>query len=103
MVVFMRTTFGLLFSLLLASGGLQAQERQVPQAPEGSRVFRNLAYVENGHERQKLDLYLPAEKGTFPLVIWIHGGAWRQGSKEFCPGLFLVKDGFAVASVNYRL
>jgi hypothetical protein len=30
--------------------------------PEGATVHRDLAYVPDGHERQKLDLYLPKER-----------------------------------------
>lgn len=73
---------------------------------EGVKAQRDLAYVERGHDRQKLDLYVP-EKGTgpFPLIVWIHGGGWAAGDKGGCPPL---RDGFtgrgyAVASLNYRL
>ena len=76
--------------------------------PEGVAVTRNLEYVENGHERHRLDLYLPEDHDptsgeTLPVVVWIHGGAWRAGSKENCPAIPLVTEGFAVASINYRL
>jgi acetyl esterase/lipase len=74
--------------------------------PEDVRAFRDLAYVENGHERQKLDLYLPAKaEGPLPLVIWIHGGGWQNGSKEGCPPARqgYLERGYAVASLNYRL
>jgi acetyl esterase/lipase len=71
------------------------------ELPEDAKVLSNLAYVENGHPQQKLDLYLPAQpKG--PLLVWIHGGGWRGGSKDKPPGLALVKNGVAVASVEYR-
>jgi acetyl esterase/lipase len=66
--------------------------------------LRDLAYVPNGHERQKLDLYFPAQTNrSLPLIIWIHGGAWRGGSKDNCPAARFTGRGFAVASVNYRL
>lgn len=74
--------------------------------PEGVRALRDLAYVENGHERQKLDLYLPAKaEGPLPLLIWIHGGGWQNGSKEGCPPARqgYLERGYAVASLNYRL
>jgi acetyl esterase/lipase len=75
---------------------------RVAEVPEDARVLRDLAYVENGHARQKLDLYLPAQpKG--PLLVWIHGGGWRAGGKGNPPGLALVKNGVAVASIEYRL
>jgi acetyl esterase/lipase len=68
------------------------------------KALRDLEYVKGGHERQKLDLYLPkTATGPMPVVVWIHGGAWRAGSKNGCPGLFLTAKGFAVASINYRL
>src|SRR5207244_967611 len=38
-----------------------------------------------------------------PVVVWIHGGAWRGGNKTRCPAVFLTGKGFAVVSVNYRL
>ena len=74
--------------------------------PSNTKVMRDVPYVENGHEHQKLDLYVPIDAGTpMPLLIWIHGGGWQSGSKEGCPFLrqgFLQK-GYAVASLNYRL
>jgi acetyl esterase/lipase len=35
--------------------------------------------------------------------IWVHGGAWRAGSRYPVPIAALVDEGFAVASVDYRL
>jgi acetyl esterase/lipase len=60
--------------------------------------------VKDGHERQRLDLYLPAEKAAArPLVVWIHGGGWHEGSKSGNPGKALLARGYAVASIGYRL
>lgn len=73
---------------------------------EGVVAHRDLAYVEGGHERQKLDLYLPSgAQGPLPLIIWVHGGGWQAGSKDGCPPLRqgFVSRGYAVASVGYRL
>ena len=82
--------------LLLFSAGLSAGQR---------RVFHDLEYVSDGHERQKLDLYLPGEEVSKPLpvIIWVHGGAWLAGSKDRCPARRFVEAGYAVASINYRL
>ena len=68
-------------------------------------THRDLAYVPQGHERQKLDLYLPEQPSgePLPLIIWVHGGAWQAGSKAGCPARRFVADGYAVASINYRL
>ena len=71
------------------------------------QTYRDLAYVANGHERQKLDLYLPDGGDNHPLIIWVHGGAFRLGSKEGNENdpvpTHYVAQGYAVASLNYRL
>lgn len=95
-------------TLLLVSTTAKAQERMPPPArlPEGVKAYRDLAYVDKGHERQKLDLFVPEKaEAPLPLIIWIHGGGWKNGSKEGCPPLrngYFAK-GYAVASINYRL
>jgi acetyl esterase/lipase len=71
--------------------------------PEGVQANKDLAYVPNGHERQKLDIFLPEKGEKLPLIVWIHGGGWRQGSKESNPALVFTQKGYAVASINYRL
>ncbi|MGA2034698.1 MAG: alpha/beta hydrolase [Thermoguttaceae bacterium] len=73
-------------------------------AAQDVKVVRDVAYVEGGHERNRLDLYLPLKaERPMPLVVWIHGGGWQGGSKEGCPAVPLTGKGFAVASINYRL
>jgi len=74
------------------------------------RVLRDLEYIPGGHERNKLDLYLPQQDGgqkqkvgRLPLIIWVHGGAWMGGDKKDCPAVRFVHKGYAVASINYRL
>lgn len=71
------------------------------ELPVDAKFLPDIAYVENGHAQQKLDLYVPAQpKG--PLLVWIHGGGWVAGTKDKPPGLALVKNGVTVASVEYR-
>ena len=57
------------------------------------------------HGRQRFDLHLPAgcNAGGMPLVVWIHGDTWRDGSKADCPVVWLANQGYAVASIGYRL
>ena len=84
----------------------QLQSQPAPlKAPEGTTVYRDLPYVTTGHERQKLDLYLPKEGKNLPLIIWVHGGAFRTGNKEGLRQnqLDFLAMGYAVASINYRL
>lgn len=78
-----------------------------PIPPAGATTHRDIAYVANGHVLQKLDLFVPAGDGPFPLIIWIHGGAFRMGDKSGIPfdppPLDYLAQGYAVASLNYRL
>jgi acetyl esterase/lipase len=74
--------------------------------PAGVVAHRELPYVDNGHARQVLDLYVPEKAGEpLPLIVWIHGGAWSGGDKNGCPPLRqgYAQRGYAVASLNYRL
>ena len=72
--------------------------------PAGVKALRDVPYVENGHERQRLDLYVPEKsEGELPLIIWVHGGGWQAGSKDACPAINQATRGYAVASIGYRL
>jgi acetyl esterase/lipase len=66
-------------------------------------IFKNISYCTQGHPRQVLDLYLPKSKDKFPLIIWIHGGAFMGGSKQDHVPLDYLERRYAVASINYRL
>ena len=76
------------------------------QLEEGVRKITNIKYVNDSEESKRLDLFLPekvyAEK-KYPLIIYIHGGAWLEGSKDYFKDYRIVKAGFIVASVDYRL
>ena len=64
--------------------------------------FNDVEYARVDGQSLKLDLHLSTAKGQ-PLLVFVHGGAWRGGSKETPPILALQKHGFAIASVDYRL
>jgi acetyl esterase/lipase len=56
-------------------------------------------------ERHRLDLYLPAGSGEFPVMLFVHGGGWKNGNKaefEFL-GKTLAGRGIGVVAINYRL
>ncbi len=74
-------------------------------SPYGAAIIiTNIPYVANPAPRQNFDLILPAQKGDqpFPLVVWIHGGAWMLGIKEWDNVKYLVRHGYAIASIDYR-
>lgn len=76
------------------------------------RVLRDVIFAEHvGYRPLALDLHLPEGDGPFPVVVHLHGGGWRVGSRRrFTPLVTaeesfgrIVRAGFAVASVDYRL
>ena len=75
------------------------------KVPEGVEVLRDLEYAQAKGVSLKLDLYRPSAKPSapMPVVIWVHGGGWRNGSKANCPAAWLATQGYAVASLDFRL
>ena len=76
---------------------------ETPKVLAGVTVYSDVAYVTDGHERQKLDLYVPDTGENLPLIIWVHGGAWRGGDKAHYTPKEYLEAGYAGASINYRL
>jgi acetyl esterase/lipase len=70
------------------------------QAAE-STVLVDVPYAHTGERLLLLDLHLPAGVENPPLVVYLHGGAWRTGDKAEVPP-FLAEAGFAVASLDFR-
>ena len=95
----------ILFFLVPITVLAQRQKRDTsPKIPESVTVHRDIAYVTDGHERQKLDLYVPADTSeNLPLIIWVHGGAWLGGNKTHYRPMEYLSAGYAGASINYRL
>lgn len=69
-----------------------------------SQVHRDLAYTDPADSSRRLDVYAPDDGKGHPVLVWIHGGGWRQGDKAHVqrkPQAF-VDRGFVFVSVNYR-
>jgi acetyl esterase/lipase len=71
--------------------------------PDNVAVLRDLPYVKDGASSQKLDLYLNPGTKKRPLVILIHGGAFMFGDKSGEDAGLWLKEGYHVATLNYRL
>lgn len=71
--------------------------------PANVDAHRDVEYGRAGDHSLKLDLYLPKDVEHPPLLVWIHGGGWRAGDKRGCRLSFMLAEGYAVASINYRL
>lgn len=64
---------------------------------------RDVPYAVVGDTTLKLDLYLPASGTPAGLIVWVHGGAWRAGSRSSVDLKRMVDRGWSIASVDYRL
>lgn len=71
---------------------------------ENHKSYYNVAY--GRHERQKLDLLIPnGASRDEGLVLFIHGGAWIGGDKEYLRSQLEYcadKLGYTAAAINYR-
>lgn len=115
------TIAAILLAVAVSSGMAQETQRQVKAA----RAAKGVKYLETGGERKlevvykriagrdlKLDLYYPTAKRAekCPVIVFTHGGGWAAGNRyKAASGSFaivfeqLMKEGFAVAPVSYRL
>src|SRR5947209_8361162 len=81
-------------ALLLGTPGASAAEpkKDKPQ-PKLYEVKRsaNITYYDLPKDpdayRHKLDVYRPRGKGPFPVLLFLHGGAWMSMSKDDVLGL----------------
>jgi arylformamidase len=74
----------------------------------GVEVLTDLAYRDDKDadaERNKLDLYLPKGAKDFPVMMFVHGGAWMSGDKGLYNSLGkqFAANGVGTAIINYRL
>lgn len=72
-------------------------------------VFKNIPYdiqIDKDSIRNQLDVYFqPIPVGTRPIMLYIHGGGWNSGNKEFDIQKIrsILDSGFIFVSTNYRL
>lgn len=91
------------FAALAAASAQESSPAPAARLPDATIVYARVDSLE-----LKLDLHLPstlrADSTRSPLVLWLHGGGWRGGSRgDPCPALYLLDSGYAVARVDYRL
>ena len=87
-------------ALVVAAGAASAT--QAPQVE-----LKTTAYAVRGGKELLLDLYTPAgaRAARLPVIVFLHGGGWSGGTRTTGPDFrrFFAQDGFAVASIEYRL
>ena len=73
-----------------------------PKAPGSETISYGTAAL------QRLDIWrAKGTKGPAPLIVFVHGGGWKRGSKDNATGRFKAEhfpqQGYAFASIDYRL
>ncbi|XP_068769431.1 kynurenine formamidase isoform X1 [Struthio camelus] len=87
---------------------IEAHEEALRAGTQRARTTTHaLLHVPYGHgDGEKLDVYLPADpSGTFPVLVYIHGGYWQCLSKDASgfAAPALVSQGVAVVAVGYNI
>jgi arylformamidase len=84
-----------------------AGRRQGGETPPQSNAPAPQTLSYGSDPLQALNLWVPASAQPAPLVLFVHGGGWKRGSKDNAtsgslPG-HLLEQGYAFASIDYRL
>ena len=86
--------------------------KPVKYVTSSGKQLREVVYKQVGEQKLRLDFYFPDEdtSANKPVVIYTHGGGWAAGSKQGAGNASfnvvhkaLLKEGFCVAAVQYRL
>ena len=75
-------------------------------ARHGVEVLRNIPYRPSSNHAHQLDVYRPTgQPGPWPVVLYVHGGAFRILSKDthWMMALGFARRGYLVLNINYRL
>ena len=76
-----------------------------PPLPDDLEEIRDVVFGTGGDRALRLNIIRPKNPPAVPMpvVVWVHGGAWRAGSKEGRRTIALARRGFFTVSIEYRL
>ena len=80
----MLSTYKMLPGIILLSLIFMIPHLVIPRANAAGKIIKDIEFAVVQGQSLKLDLYLPDKPKGSGLVVWIHGGGWRKGSKEKC-------------------
>ncbi len=63
----------------------------------------NLEYARIDSTPMMLDLRIPDGSGPWPVIVYLHSGAWVTGARTGGPAIRQASRGYAVASIDYPL
>jgi acetyl esterase/lipase len=66
-------------------------------------IRQDIVYAKPGERELMTDLHMPQGVKRPPLILFIHGGGWKNGNRKRCKLAWVAKHGYAIASIDYRL
>jgi acetyl esterase/lipase len=97
------------FFVLIQTVSAQSGNPKKDIFPQGTVFYGNIPYANDTLKKHLLDIYLPpAKKSSYPLIVWVHGGAWISNDKYADMGYMtntikaFIDSGYAIASIDYR-
>ncbi len=93
-----------LVCVALATAAPSLAEENRLTLPAGVKQIADIVYARVGGTELHMDINLPEKMPDKPLpvVVWIHGGGWKQGTYKWNRSAWFVKHGYAAASIQYR-
>lgn len=99
----------LAYARQVRSGSAKRKDKEGASRPEGPRVKRpaptHAAVSYGPHERNKFDLWLAPSTRPTPLVVFIHGGGFVNGSRESASPEMIagcLATGVSYMAIDYR-
>lgn len=91
-----------------ASQNQNNRQRNTANRFDSVQLIEDIPYADTDNPRQMLDLMLPKdhEGEPLPVVVFIHGGGWRNGNKQGGRNRvnpFVASGNYAGVTVAYRL
>lgn len=75
-----------------------------PKAPYAAPLDRLIPELNiPGDDYLNLNVWTPEPSGRLPVMVWIHGGAFVNGSGSVYDGGSFARDGVVCVTLNYRL
>lgn len=103
----MRSIYIILFLLSFsAEAGIIRDMLQKHSLAKETDMLTDVSYGED--KKQRLDVYLPSNPNNAPIIVMVHGGAWKMGDKKSDNVVQnkmkrWVSKGMIFVSLNYRL
>jgi acetyl esterase/lipase len=106
-----RYTCNVLLALLFGLLVLGRAAAEPSDEPRKTRAVRDIPYYEgeDAHpNKHRLDLFLPKGMKNFPVLFFVHGGAWMSGDRRFLGvysnlGKHFAREGVGAVVISYRL